>query len=199
MIPPTDRLIRRVLKPALFTLALLPLALLLADGWLDRLGANPVEAITHRTGDWALRMLLLTLAVTPLRRWSGWTFLLRFRRQLGLFAFFYACLHLLTWAWLDQGFAWTAMGEDILERPYITLGMAALALMLPLALTSTNAMMRRLGAQWRRLHRAVYGIGVLAILHFLWLTKADYLEPALYGLLLAGLLLARLPWRRRAG
>lgn len=198
MIPPTDRLIRRVLKPALFTLALLPLALLLADGWLDRLGANPVEAITHRTGDWALRMLLLTLAVTPLRRWSGWTFLLRFRRQLGLFAFFYACLHLLTWAWLDQGFAWTAMGEDILERPYITLGMAALALMLPLALTSTNAMMRRLGAQWRRLHRAVYGIGVLAILHFLWLTKADYLEPALYGLLLAGLLLARLPWRRRA-
>lgn len=91
------------------------------------------------------------------------------------------------------------MGEDILERPYITLGMAALALMLPLALTSTNAMMRRLGAQWRRLHRAVYGIGVLAILHFLWLTKADYLEPALYGLLLAGLLLARLPWRRRAG
>lgn len=199
MIPPTDRLIRRVLKPALFTLALLPLALLLADGWLDRLGANPVEAITHRTGDWALRMLLLTLAVTPLRRWSGWIFLLRFRRQLGLFAFFYACLHLLTWAWLDQGFAWTAMGEDILERPYITLGMAALALMLPLALTSTNAMMRRLGAQWRRLHRAVYGIGVLAILHFLWLTKADYLEPALYGLLLAGLLLARLPWRRRAG
>ncbi len=199
MIPPTDRLIRRVLKPALFTLALLPLALLLADGWLDRLGANPVEAITHRTGDWALRMLLLTLAVTPLRRWSGWTFLLRFRRQLGLFAFFYACLHLLTWVWLDQGFAWTAMGEDILERPYITLGMAALALMLPLALTSTNAMMRRLGAQWRRLHRAVYGIGVLAILHFLWLTKADYLEPALYGLLLAGLLLARLPWRRRAG
>jgi sulfoxide reductase heme-binding subunit YedZ len=198
MIPPTDRLIRRVLKPALFTLALLPLALLLADGWLDRLGANPVEAITHRTGDWALRMLLLTLAVTPLRRWSGWTFLLRFRRQLGLFAFFYACLHLLTWVWLDQGFAWTAMGEDILERPYITLGMAALALMLPLALTSTNAMMRRLGAQWRRLHRAVYGIGVLAILHFLWLTKADYLEPALYGLLLAGLLLARLPWRRRA-
>ena len=132
------------------------------------------------------------------RRWSGWTFLLRFRRQLGLFAFFYACLHLLTWVWLDQGFAWTAMGEDILERPYITLGMAALALMLPLALTSTNAMMRRLGAQWRRLHRAVYGIGVLAILHFLWLTKADYLEPALYGLLLAGLLLARLPWRRRA-
>lgn len=105
MIPPTDRLIRRVLKPALFTLALLPLALLLADGWLDRLGANPVEAITHRTGDWALRMLLLTLAVTPLRRWSGWTFLLRFRRQLGLFAFFYACLHLLTWVWLDQGFA----------------------------------------------------------------------------------------------
>lgn len=199
MIPPTDRLIRRVLKPALFTLALLPLALLLADGWLDRLGANPVEAITHRTGDWALRMLLLTLAVTPLRRWSGWTFLLRFRRQLGLFAFFYACLHLLTWVWLDQGFAWTAMGEDILERPYITLGMAALALMLPLALTSTNAMMRRLGAQWRRLHRAVYGIGVLAILHFLWLTKADYLEPALYGLLLAGLLLARLPWRRRVG
>lgn len=183
----------RVLKPLAFILALAPLGLLLADGLLDRLGANPVEAITHRTGEWALRLLLLTLAVTPLRRLSGWTWPQGLRRMLGLFSFFYAGLHLLTWAWLDQGLLWTALLEDLLKRPYIGLGLGAFALMLPLALTSTRGMTRRLGRRWQTLHRLVYVVGVLAVLHVLWLTKADYLEPGLYALLLGLLLLARLP------
>jgi sulfoxide reductase heme-binding subunit YedZ len=168
------------------------------DALRDALGANPIQAITHRTGDWALRFLLLTLCITPLRRLSGWVWLLRFRRQLGLFAFFYASLHLLTWVWLDQVWVWSAMLEDIAKRPYVTLGMGAFALLVPLALTSTRAMMRRLGRHWQTLHRAVYAIGLLVVLHFLLLTKADYLEPALYGLVLAVLLLARVPWERLA-
>lgn len=184
---------QHILKPLVFGLALIPLGLLMADGVTDHLGANPVEAITHRTGQWALRFLLLTLAVTPLKRLTGWTRLVSVRRMLGLFAFFYACLHLFTWAWLDQGLVFAALLEDLLKRPYVTLGMGAFALMVPLAVTSTRGMMRRLGRRWQALHRLVYAVGLLAVLHFLWLTKADYLEPGLYALVLGLLLLARLP------
>lgn len=194
----SERSVRRYLKPALFLLALLPLALLVADAGAERLGANPVESITHRTGDWALRFLLLTLALTPLRRLSGWSWPLRLRRMLGLFAFFYASLHLLAWVWLDQWFDGAAMLEDVLQRPYITLGMAGFLLMLPLALTSTRAAMRRLGRRWQALHRLVYLVGMLGVLHYLWLTRADYLEPGVYALVLAVLLAFRVPlgWLR---
>jgi sulfoxide reductase heme-binding subunit YedZ len=188
---PSEPLLRWVAKPLVFLLALLPLGLLVADGLAGGLGANPVETVTHRTGDWALRLLLAALAVTPLRRLTGWVRALRFRRMLGLFAFFYAALHLLAWGWLDQRLRWDAMGEDLLERPYVTAGMGAFLLMLPLALTSTRGMMRRLGRGWGRLHRAVYAAAVLAVLHFLWLTKADFLEPGLYAAVLALLLALR--------
>ncbi len=185
----------------LLVLALLPLALLFADAATDRLGANPVETVLHRTGDWTLRLLLLTLAVTPLRRWTGWSWLLQFRRLLGLLAFAYALLHGLTYLVLDRGLLWDEIVVDVLKRPYVTFGAAALLLMVPLALTSTRAMMRRLGRNWQRLHRLVYGVGVLGVLHFLWLTKVDRVEPIVYALLLAVLLLARVPgslrWRGR--
>lgn len=188
------------LKPVLFAACLLPLLLLvwrLVDGTV---GPNPVEVITHDTGDWALRLLLATLAVTPLRRLTGWPWLVRLRRMLGLFAFCYAMLHFTTYLWLDQFFDWQAILADIVKRPYITVGFAALLLMLPLAVTSTKGWQRRLGARWKQLHRLVYAIGVLAVLHYLWLVKADLLEPAIYAGVLAVLLAARMPcgdwWRR---
>jgi sulfoxide reductase heme-binding subunit YedZ len=184
---------RRVAKPLVFLLALTPLGLLIADALGNGLGANPVEAITHRTGDWALRFLLLTLAVTPLRRLTRCREALRFRRMLGLFAFFYAIVHLLTWVWLDQWFRWEAMLEDVIERPYVTAGMVAFALMVPLAVTSTRGMMRRLGRRWQALHRLVYAVGALGCLHFLWLTKADFLEPGIYAAILVLLLVLRVP------
>jgi len=188
----TERLVRYG-KPLVFLLCLLPLAFLVHRGIGGEIGPNPVEAVTHFTGEWALRLLLVTLAVTPLRRMTGQGWLLRFRRMMGLFAFFYASLHLLTYLWLDQFFDLRAISEDVLERPYITLGFAAFLLMVPLAATSTRGMVRRLGRRWKTLHRAVYAIGLLGVLHFLWLVKADITEPAVYGLVLAILLALRLP------
>jgi len=186
----------RAARLALVALALLPLGLVVADAAADNLGANPVEAVLHRTGDWTLRLLLLTLAVTPLRRWTGWSWLLSFRRPLGLLAFSYGLLHAATYLGLDRGLLWDEIVADVVKRPYVTFGVAALLLMVPLALTSTRAMMRRLGRNWQRLHRAVYAVGVLGVLHFLWLTKVDRLEPVVYAVLLAVLLLARLPASR---
>jgi sulfoxide reductase heme-binding subunit YedZ len=183
-------------KPALFALCLLPLAWLVWRTVTDSIGPNPVETITHDTGDWALRLLLATLALTPLRRLTGWSWLVRLRRMLGLFAFFYAALHLTTYLWLDQFFDVSAILADIAGRPYITLGFAAFVLMIPLAVTSTRGWQRRLGRRWKPLHRLVYGIAVLGVLHFLWLVKADLLEPGLYAGALALLLLARLPVHR---
>lgn len=174
-------------------LALLPFAALAVDVWNDALGADPVAAITHRSGDWALRFVLVALAVTPLRRASGWAVLARFRRLLGLYAFFYASLHLAVFLVLDLGGYWAQLLEDIVKRPYITVGFLAWLLLLPLALTSTRGMMRRLGRNWARLHRSVYAVGVLGVLHYLWLVKADPGEPLLYGVVLALLLVARLP------
>ena len=184
----------RALKPAVFLLASLPFALLVWDALHDGLGANPVEAITHRTGDWGLRLLLVTLAVTPLRRLTGWHALARVRRMLGLFAFFYLCLHFLTYAILDSSLDPRYIAEDILERPYITIGFASFCLLLPLAATSTDAMVRRLGGRrWRALHRLVYVAAAGGVLHFLWLVKADMREPLVYGAVLLALLVLRLP------
>ena len=187
--------LRWLAKPVLFLACLTPALRLLWLAVQDGLGANPVETLTHGTGDWALRLLLLTLAVTPLRRLSGWVALLRFRRMLGLFAFFYACLHFLIWLLLDHTLILELILDDLTKRPYVILGFSALVLMIPLALTSTRAMMRRLGRRWQRLHRLVYPVGILAVAHYLWLVKADYREPLLYGGVLVLLLGLRVPIR----
>ena len=191
----------RALKIAVFGLCLLPLTILVLQtfgvGGLS-LGANPIEELIHRLGKWGLRFLLITLAVTPLRKLTGWNWLLRFRRMLGLFAFFYALLHFMTYAGLDQRFDLAVIIEDIAERPYITIGMIALLLLLPLALTSTNGMMRRLGKRWQKLHRLVYVIAILGVWHFYWQVKLDTLEALIYAGILAVLLGFRLlVWRRR--
>lgn len=176
-------------KPVLFLICLLPLAHLVYRASTGQLSADPVEDVTAVTGQWALRFLLITLAVTPVRQLTGWHALLMVRRMLGLFAFFYVCLHFLTYLVLDQFFAWSYIVEDIVDRPYILFGFTAFLLLVPLAATSTNAMIRRLGARrWQRLHRAVYVIGVLGVLHFFLLVKADIFEPVVYGAILAVLL-----------
>jgi sulfoxide reductase heme-binding subunit YedZ len=183
----------RAVRAAVILLACVPFALLAYDAINDGLGANPVEAVLHRTGDWALRLLLATLAVSPLRRWTGWSWLLHLRRPLGLLAFGYAMLHALTYVVLDRGLVWEDIVADVLERPYVTAGFTALVLMAPLAATSTRAAMRRLGPRWQQLHRLVYAIAVLAVLHFLWSSKLDRPEPVVYAGVLAVLLLVRLP------
>lgn len=156
------------------------------------LGANPIEAVTHFTGDWALRLLLLTLAVTPLRRLGGWNALVAVRRTLGLLTFFYAALHFLTWVGLDHFFDWNAIAADVAKRPYVTAGFTAFLCLMPLALTSTRGWIRRLGRNWSRLHRLAYVAGVAAVVHYLWLVKADIRAPLAYAAVLAILLLARL-------
>lgn len=186
---------RNLLLPKAFAhvLALLPLGMLGLDVWQEALGPDPVAEITHRSGDWALRFVLLALAVTPLRRITGWSVLARFRRLTGLYGFFYASLHFATYLVLDLGGFWGQILDDILKRPYITVGFCAWLGLLLLAATSTRGMMRRLGRHWTRLHRLVYAIGALGVLHYLWLVKADLREPLLYAGLLALLLLLRLP------
>jgi sulfoxide reductase heme-binding subunit YedZ len=189
----------RGVRAALFVACLLPLARLFLLGWHDALGANPVEFVTRSTGTWALVMLCVTLSVTPLRRLSGWNGLVRLRRMLGLFAFFYGCLHLLTYVWFDQWIDAMAILKDVLERPFVTLGFAGWLLMLPLALTSNAAMIRRLGARWAELHRAVYAVAVLGVLHFWWhkAGKNDLAEPMVYAGVVAVLLGWRAWWRWR--
>lgn len=186
-------------KIALFVLCLGPVFWTLWQGLQGGLGANPIEAITHRTGDWTLRLLLITLAITPLRMLTRQTALLRYRRMLGLFAFFYACLHLMTYLWLDQFFVWDDIVRDIAKRPFITVGFLGFVLLVPLAVTSTKGMMRRLGRNWARLHRLVYLVGIAGVLHYWWLVKADVREPLIYALVLVVLLALRVPgWMRRA-
>lgn len=189
----------------IFAMCLLPALMLVAGAALERLGANPAQYLTRATGDWTLRMLCLTLAVTPLRVGLGLPPLARWRRMLGLYVFFYAVLHLLCYAWFDMGFDWADIARDIPKRPFVLLGFAAFVLLVPLALTSLDRMVRALGAKrWRALHRSVYGIAVLVVLHFLWLRagKNDFAEPAIYGAVLGALLAWRIKdrWgRRRAG
>jgi methionine sulfoxide reductase heme-binding subunit len=188
----------RLGKSLCFLLCLVPLGLLAWRTLHNGLGPNPVEAVVHFTGIWTLRLLLVTLAVTPLRRLTGRPWLLRFRRMLGLFAFFYAVLHFSAYLFLDRALVWDDILTDLSKRPYIVVGFTALLLLVPLALTSTRGWVRRLGRRWQTLHRAVYAIGVLGVLHFLWLVKADILEPLVYGAILFGLLAFRVPWRRLA-
>jgi len=187
-------------KPLLFAAALLPLALLIWGAVADTLGANPAEALIRSSGDWTLRFLCLTLAVTPLRQWTGWHALARLRRLLGLFTFFYGVVHFLCFAWLDMGFEIDAIVRDIGKRPFILVGTAALLSMLPLAATSFNRAMRALGARrWQALHRTVYVTALLALLHFFWMRagKNDFAEVAVYAAVIAVLLGWRL-WRRLA-
>jgi methionine sulfoxide reductase heme-binding subunit len=186
------------IKAATFVVCLIPLALLVWRGFAGRLGANPIEFITRSTGWWTLTFLLITLTVTPLRRLTNLNWLLRLRRMLGLYAFFYGSLHFTTYFWLDQFFDLHSILKDIVKRPFITVGFTAFMLLLPLAATSTNAMVKRLGARrWQLLHRLIYAIATLGVLHFWWLVKKDIREPALFAVVLIVLLGARLIWRAR--
>ena len=192
----------RAAKPLLFVLALGPFAWLLYGALTNSLGPNPAEALSRGSGDWTLRFLCLTLAVTPLRQWTGWTALARLRRMLGLYAFFYGLLHFLCYAWLDMGFDPADIVRDIPKRPFVLAGTLALLLMLPLAATSFNRAIKALGAaRWRRLHRLVYAIAVLGLLHFFWMRSAkhNFAEPAVYAAIVAVLLGWRLwaAWRGR--
>ena len=187
----------RFIKPVVFLVALSPFLWLTFRGFTGRLSANPIEDITLTTGIWALRCLLVTLAITPLRRVTGWQRVIQYRRMLGLFAFFYATLHLLTYLVLDQGLAFEFILPDIVKRPYITMGMTAFTLMVPLALTSTKGWIRRLGRRWQLLHRLVYVSGIAACLHFLWKVKVVIGEPVYYAVILGALLAFRLLWRLR--
>jgi methionine sulfoxide reductase heme-binding subunit len=185
-----------VLKGSLFVLCLVPLGRLFYGLYADTLGANPIEFITRDLGTWALNFLLITLAVTPLRKLSGWHWLIRLRRMLGLYAFFYALLHLSSYLWLDQFFDWIEIFKDILKRPFITVGMLTFLLLLPLAVTSNNWMIRRLGGRrWQWLHRLIYPIAMLAVLHYFWLVKKDLTQPLIYAGMLAFLLGLRLMWK----
>jgi sulfoxide reductase heme-binding subunit YedZ len=189
----------RFLKVLLFLVCLVPLIKLALEAFGVSglaLGANPVEELIHRLGKWGLNFLLITLAITPLRRLTGKAWLIRFRRMLGLFAFFYVLLHFLTYAGLDQSFKLGLILEDIAERPYITIGFSALVLLLPLAITSTNSMMKKLGRRWKKLHQLVYVIAILGVWHFYWQVKLDTLEALIYALILAALLGFRLKGRK---
>ncbi len=191
-------LLHRLSKPALFLLALLPVTLLVWGSFDNSLGPNPAEALIRGTGDWTLRFLCLTLAVTPLRHWTGWHALARLRRMLGLYAFFYSALHFLAFAWLDQGFDVEAILKDIAKRPFILVGTAALLLMLPLAATSFNRAIKALGAaRWQALHKAVYAVALLGLLHFFWMraAKNNFGEWSVYAAVLAVLLGWRI-WKR---
>ena len=180
-------------KTAVFSLALVPFILLLTDGLNNNLGANPIEAITDTTGIWTLRFLAITLAITPLRLLTGQSVVLRFRRMLGLFTFFYACTHFLTYIWLDQYFDWPFILEDIIEHPYIIVGFTTFLILFALAVTSAKAIARQMGKNWKKLHSLIYPAALLASLHFLWLVKSDIREPLFYLSLFSILLLLRLP------
>jgi methionine sulfoxide reductase heme-binding subunit len=182
----------RALKLAVFTACLGPLARLAWKAAFSGLGANPLEVITHSTGTWTLVFLLITLSITPLRKLSGWHELIRLRRMLGLYAFFYGSLHFLTYIWLDKFFNLHEMVKDVYKRPFITVGFTGFALLIPLAVTSTQGMIRRLGGmQWRWLHRLIYLSAVAGVVHYLWLVKADIRVPMIYGAILTVLMVYR--------
>jgi sulfoxide reductase heme-binding subunit YedZ len=195
---PADKTIRFVIKPVIFAVSLVPFAALVIGAVNNTLGTNPVETMTHETGEWTLRFLLITLMITPLRQLTGNNWLIRLRRMTGLFAFFYACLHFLTYIWFDQYFDWMEIARDIPKRPFITVGFTAFVLLVPLAATSTNKMMRRMKKNWSRLHKLIYVVAVLGVLHFLWAVKADTLEPMVYAVILLVLLGYRAYQQRKA-
>ena len=186
------------MKPAVFVLAFVPLAVLIFQVFTGRTSANPAEDIMLTTGVWAFRFLLATLAITPVRRITGWNRLIQYRRMLGLFAFFYASLHLLSYIAFDRFFAFGEILADIAKRPFITAGMVAFAAMLPLAVTSTRGWIRRLGRRWQQLHRLIYVSAIAAALHFVWKVKVPIGEPVYYAAIVAALLIFRVLWRLRA-
>jgi len=187
----SNKQISFLIKPILFLLCLIPFGQLVFGAFNESLGVNPVETLTHETGQWALRFLLITLFVTPLRRLTKMHWLIKVRRMLGLYAFFYAVLHFITYIWLDQFFDWLEILADIPKRPFITIGFVSFVLLIPLALTSTSAMQRRLKKKWLTLHKLVYVIPMLVVIHFLWSLKADYSEPMIYTFVFLGLMLMR--------
>lgn len=181
------------LKRGVFLLALVPLGNLAVAGFTDGLGANPIEKITRSTGYWTLTLLMITLAITPLRRLAGWQWPVRLRRMLGLFAFFYGCLHFSMYLVVDQFFDWEGIAKDIIKRPYITVGFPSFVLMLPLAITSSDGMIRRLGGKrWRQLHRLAYICAIGGVVHYWWLVKKDLTNPITFAALLSVLLGLRL-------
>lgn len=185
----------KLFKPVVFVMALLPMALLVDGAINNTLGANPTETMTRTTGDWALYFLLITLSITPLRQLLGQGWLIRYRRMLGLFVYFYACLHLLTYVWFDQFFNVSEIAKDIVKRPFITIGFLMFLLLTPLALTSTKGMVRRLKQKWQKLHQLIYLISMLAVLHYFMMTRADYKQPLILALILSFLLGYRF-WKR---
>ena len=190
--------VRRVVKPLVFAACLFPLAKIVADIFLGRLSANPIEDITHWTGDWILILLFVTLSVTPLRILTGWGALVQLRRMIGLFAFFYAVLHFSTYVVFDHFFDFASIVVDITKRPYITVGFTSLVLLTPLAVTSTKGWVKRLGGKrWTTLHRLIYVAAAGGVLHFLWLVKADVRKPIIFGVVLIVLLAARLRPKKR--
>jgi len=182
----------RYFKPVVFLACLGPLGLLVWRGLHGGLGANPIEFITHSTGDWTLIFLLVTLSITPLRKITHFYWLISFRRMLGLYAFFYGFLHLTTYVWLDKFFDVHEMLKDIAKRKFITAGMTAFALMIPLAVTSTKWAIRKLGKRWQALHRLIYFSAAAGVIHYIWLVKADLKKPLEYAAVLAVLILYRL-------
>ncbi len=195
----TLRQIRLIWKPVIFLLCLVPAALVITDAFeiTGRLGANPIEEIQDRLGIWAIRFIMITLSVTPLRHLTGWTWLLRFRRMFGLFTFFYVLTHFLTWLILDQSLLLSAIAEDLTERPFITIGFTALVLLTAMAVTSTNGMRRRMGRRWQKLHYSVYVIGLLGVWHYWWQVKKDASDAQIYAVILAVLLGFRIWWKLR--
>lgn len=186
-----------LLRTAIFAAALVPAAALVYDFLTNDLTANPIDYITDTTGYTAITLLMITLTVTPLRRLTGLNEVIKLRRMLGLLAFFYACLHFSTWLVLDWFFDFASMAADVVERPFITMGMATFVLLIPLAATSTTGMIRRLGKRWLQLHRLVYVAGLTAVIHFWWVVKADFREPRLFALALSILLGFRAWWTLR--
>jgi sulfoxide reductase heme-binding subunit YedZ len=195
----TLRQIRLIWKPAIFLLCLVPATLVITDAFeiTGRLGANPIEEIQDRFGIWAIRFIMITLSVTPLRHLTGWNWLIRFRRMFGLFTFFYVLMHFLTWLILDQSLLLSAIAEDLTERPFITIGFTALVLLTALAVTSTNGMRRRMGRRWQKLHYSVYVIGLLGVWHYWWQVKKDASDAQIYAAILAVLLGFRIWWKLR--
>lgn len=191
---PDKKLIAKF-KCAVFLLCLLPLMRLLWLAFNDDLTANPVEFVERSTGYWTLFILLATLSLSPIRLLTGRTWQLQFRRMLGLFMFFYACLHVTTYLWLDYGFNWADIVKDIVKHPYVLVGASAFLLTLPLAITSNNFMLRLLRERWKQLHHLVYVIAILGVVHFLWLVKKDIREPVLYAAILASLLIIRIYYK----
>jgi len=182
----------KYLKPVIFLACLVPLARLAWKALHSALGANPIQVITFSTGTWTLVFLLTTLGITPLRKLTQLYWLIQYRRMLGLFAFFYGCLHFLTYLWLDQFFDLHSVYKDVLKRPFITAGFTAFVLMIPLAVTSTKWAIRKLGKRWQRLHRLIYASAISGVVHYIWLVKKDVRVPAIYAIILGALLLYRI-------